>query len=181
MKFEPDENTLFEKSAPRRPIFIIRISAIPAIIYLALLGLSVLASIQITANSNIALLTALFPIALILWSVFLVLSFLSVVALFISRIHLYPDALQIRGIFRWGHRRDIPLHNIKSVSTSIPRHNQKHNAFGTLHIRTNHRSVVIPWVHDPKSARKAIDTARSGGNDTHAKEIFSDADNASEP
>lgn len=160
MRFEPNESTLFETDAPRQPIFVIKISAIPSVIYLALLGLSVMAAIHTSANPENEWLSALFPIALILWSVFLVLSFLSVVALFVSRIHLYSDALHIRGIFRWGHRRNIPLRNIKSVSTSIPRHNHKHNVFGTLHIRTNQRRVVIPWVHDPESARKAIDAAR---------------------
>lgn len=101
MKFEPDENTLFETDAPRQPIFVIKISAIPSVIYLALLGLSVMAAIHASANPENEWLSALFPIALILWSVFLALSFLSVVALFVSRIHLYPDALHIRGIFRW--------------------------------------------------------------------------------
>ena len=75
MKFEPDENTLFETDAPRQPIFVIKISAIPSVIYLALLGLSVMAAIHASANPENEWLSALFPIALILWSVFLALSF----------------------------------------------------------------------------------------------------------
>ncbi|NLT11766.1 MAG: hypothetical protein GXY06_05070 [Clostridiaceae bacterium] len=160
MRFEPDESTLFDTDASKQPIFVIKISAVPSVIYLALLGLSVLAAIQISANPENDLLSRVYPIALMLWGIFLLLSFLSVISLFVSQIFLYPNVLRIRGVFRWGLRREIPLQTIRSVSASVAHHTRKRKVFGALHIITDRRKVVIPWVHDPESAQKAIDAAR---------------------
>lgn len=161
MRIEPEEYTLFpvEKEIDGDS-FRIRIALYPALIYMFLLGLTLVSFQFARLDTFLAIRFILFPTIYVLWGLFLITGFIATLSYFTTRISAYRQKITGRGFFLFARHFEIDKDQIKSVRIKQSALGVRMR-FGTLIINKENGCVRIPWVDNPQNAKDALNAIYS--------------------